>query len=159
MWGRKRNDASWPETFTTTSGTNLLGSSFPPANTGAALLGHLVAVTEGATRGLHQQNHEIEQAATAVNQMSAARPQVLRIRQWMRLQSPSIQLTDSAETIICLIASSFTLKLVDESLDLSLSQPTDAIKAHPAECGIQLFIEHKMAQFCCGRNRAERQFR
>jgi methyl-accepting chemotaxis protein len=32
----------------------------------------LNAVTEDSTRGLHQQNHEIEQAATAVNEMTAA---------------------------------------------------------------------------------------
>ena len=32
----------------------------------------LSCVTEDATRGLHQQNQEIEQAATAVNQMTAA---------------------------------------------------------------------------------------
>lgn len=32
----------------------------------------LSCVTEDATRGLNQQNHEIEQAATAVNQMTAA---------------------------------------------------------------------------------------
>ncbi|MDP0919189.1 methyl-accepting chemotaxis protein, partial [Klebsiella pneumoniae] len=32
----------------------------------------LSCVTEDATRGLYQQNQEIEQAATAVNQMTAA---------------------------------------------------------------------------------------
>jgi methyl-accepting chemotaxis protein len=32
----------------------------------------LNVVTENSTRGLHQQNHEIEQAATAVNEMTAA---------------------------------------------------------------------------------------
>ncbi len=38
----------------------------------------LNAVTEDSTRGLHQQNHEIEQAATAVNQMTAAVDEVAR---------------------------------------------------------------------------------
>ena len=35
-------------------------------------------VTEDSTRGLHQQNHEIEQAATAVNEMTAAVDEVAR---------------------------------------------------------------------------------
>lgn len=38
----------------------------------------LSAVTEDSTRGLHQQNHEIEQAATAVNEMTAAVDEVAR---------------------------------------------------------------------------------
>lgn len=38
----------------------------------------LNAVTEDSTRGLHQQNHEIEQAATAVNEMTAAVDEVAR---------------------------------------------------------------------------------
>ena len=38
----------------------------------------LNAVTEDSTRGLHQQNHEIEQAAAAVNQMTAAVDEVAR---------------------------------------------------------------------------------
>ena len=38
----------------------------------------LHAVTEDSTRGLHQQNNEIEQAATAVNQMTAAVEEVAR---------------------------------------------------------------------------------
>jgi methyl-accepting chemotaxis protein len=38
----------------------------------------LTAVTEGSTRGLHQQNAEIEQAATAVNQMTSAVEEVAR---------------------------------------------------------------------------------
>ena len=38
----------------------------------------LHAVTEDSTRGLHQQNHEIEQAATAVNEMTAAVDEVAR---------------------------------------------------------------------------------
>ncbi|SHM94823.1 methyl-accepting chemotaxis protein [Phytopseudomonas punonensis] len=38
----------------------------------------LHAVTEDSTRGLHQQNTEIEQAATAVNQMTAAVEEVAR---------------------------------------------------------------------------------
>lgn len=38
----------------------------------------LNTVTEDATRGLHQQNHEIEQAAAAVNQMTAAVDEVAR---------------------------------------------------------------------------------
>lgn len=38
----------------------------------------LHAVTEDATRGLHQQNTEIEQAATAVNEMTAAVEEVAR---------------------------------------------------------------------------------
>jgi len=38
----------------------------------------LNAVTEDSTRGLHQQNHEIEQAATAVNEMTAAVDKVAR---------------------------------------------------------------------------------
>ena len=35
-------------------------------------------VTEDSTRGLHQQNHEIEQAATAVNEMTTAVDEVAR---------------------------------------------------------------------------------
>ncbi|MCD1607946.1 methyl-accepting chemotaxis protein [Stutzerimonas kunmingensis] len=38
----------------------------------------LNAVTEDSTRGLHQQNHEIEQAAAAVNEMTAAVDEVAR---------------------------------------------------------------------------------
>ncbi|MBU0565469.1 methyl-accepting chemotaxis protein [Stutzerimonas kunmingensis] len=38
----------------------------------------LNVVTEDSTRGLHQQNHEIEQAATAVNEMTAAVDEVAR---------------------------------------------------------------------------------
>lgn len=38
----------------------------------------LNAVTEDSTRGLHQQNHEIEQAATAVNEMTTAVDEVAR---------------------------------------------------------------------------------
>jgi len=38
----------------------------------------LNVVTEDSTRGLHQQNHEIEQAAAAVNQMTAAVDEVAR---------------------------------------------------------------------------------
>jgi len=38
----------------------------------------LNAVTEDATRGLHQQNHEIEQAAAAVNEMTVAVDEVAR---------------------------------------------------------------------------------
>jgi methyl-accepting chemotaxis protein len=38
----------------------------------------LTAVTEDSTRGLHQQNGEIEQAATAVNEMTAAVEEVAR---------------------------------------------------------------------------------
>ncbi|WP_407291021.1 methyl-accepting chemotaxis protein [Stutzerimonas zhaodongensis] len=38
----------------------------------------LNAVTEDSTRGLHQQNHEIESAATAVNEMTAAVDEVAR---------------------------------------------------------------------------------
>ena len=38
----------------------------------------LNAVTEDSSRGLHQQNHEIEQAATAVNEMTAAVDEVAR---------------------------------------------------------------------------------
>jgi methyl-accepting chemotaxis protein len=38
----------------------------------------LNTVTEDSTRGLHQQNHEIEQAATAVNEMTAAVDEVAR---------------------------------------------------------------------------------
>ncbi len=38
----------------------------------------LNAVTEDSTRGLHQQSHEIEQAATAVNEMTAAVDEVAR---------------------------------------------------------------------------------
>ena len=38
----------------------------------------LTAVTEGSTRGLHQQNAEIEQAATAVNEMTSAVEEVAR---------------------------------------------------------------------------------
>ncbi|WP_421684458.1 methyl-accepting chemotaxis protein [Stutzerimonas urumqiensis] len=38
----------------------------------------LNAVTEDSTRGLHQQNHEIEQAAAAVNQMTTAVDEVAR---------------------------------------------------------------------------------
>ncbi len=38
----------------------------------------LNVVTEDSTRGLHQQNHEIEQAATAVNEMSTAVDEVAR---------------------------------------------------------------------------------
>jgi methyl-accepting chemotaxis protein len=38
----------------------------------------LTAVTDGSTRGLHQQNAEIEQAATAVNQMTSAVEEVAR---------------------------------------------------------------------------------
>ena len=38
----------------------------------------LNAVTEDATRGLHQQNNEIDQAATAVNEMTAAVDEVAR---------------------------------------------------------------------------------
>ena len=38
----------------------------------------LNTVTEDATRGLHQQNNEIEQAATAVNEMTAAVDEVAR---------------------------------------------------------------------------------
>jgi methyl-accepting chemotaxis protein len=38
----------------------------------------LSAVTEDSTRGLHQQNNEIEQAATAVNQMTCAVEEVAR---------------------------------------------------------------------------------
>lgn len=38
----------------------------------------LNAVTEESTRGLHQQNHEIEQAAAAVNEMTAAVDEVAR---------------------------------------------------------------------------------
>ncbi len=38
----------------------------------------LNVVTEDSTRGLHQQNHEIEQAATAVNEMTTAVDEVAR---------------------------------------------------------------------------------
>ena len=38
----------------------------------------LNTVTEDSTRGLHEQNHEIEQAATAVNEMTAAVDEVAR---------------------------------------------------------------------------------
>jgi methyl-accepting chemotaxis protein len=38
----------------------------------------LNAVTEDSTRGLHQQSHEIDQAATAVNEMTAAVDEVAR---------------------------------------------------------------------------------
>ncbi|WP_313088778.1 methyl-accepting chemotaxis protein [Pseudomonas sp.] len=38
----------------------------------------LNSVTEDSTRGLHQQNHEIESAATAVNEMTAAVDEVAR---------------------------------------------------------------------------------
>lgn len=38
----------------------------------------LSAVTEDSTRGLHQQNNEIEQAATAVNEMTSASEEVAR---------------------------------------------------------------------------------
>ncbi|WJN57182.1 methyl-accepting chemotaxis protein [Pseudomonas sp. SO81] len=44
----------------------------------AAASEELTAVTDGATQGLHQQNAEIEQAATAVNQMTSAVEEVAR---------------------------------------------------------------------------------
>jgi methyl-accepting chemotaxis protein len=44
----------------------------------AAASEELTTVTEGSTRGLHQQNAEIEQAATAVNQMTSAVEEVAR---------------------------------------------------------------------------------
>ncbi len=51
-----------------TNASNQLASAAEELNT----------VTEVSTRGLHQQNHEIEQAATAVNQMTAAVDEVAR---------------------------------------------------------------------------------
>lgn len=44
----------------------------------AAAAEELNVVTEDSSRGLHQQNHEIEQAATAVNEMTAAVDEVAR---------------------------------------------------------------------------------
>ncbi|PWB35125.1 methyl-accepting chemotaxis protein [Pseudomonas sp. SDI] len=48
------------------------------ANQLASASEQLHAVTEGSTRGLHQQNAEIEQAATAVNEMTSAVEEVAR---------------------------------------------------------------------------------
>lgn len=48
-----------------------------------------------------------------------------------RLQDGCIGL--SAKAIAYLVASCFALELIDESLNLSLHQATDAIEAHSAE--------------------------
>lgn len=57
--------------------TTILGIS-DSSNQLASASEELSAVTEDATRGLHQQSDEIEQAATAVNEMTAAVDEVAR---------------------------------------------------------------------------------
>src|SRR5690606_16729740 len=51
---------------------NTIQSISDSSNQLASAAEELNVVTEDSTRGLHQQNHEIEQAATAVNEMTAA---------------------------------------------------------------------------------------
>ena len=57
---------------------NTIQSISDSSNQLASAAEELNAVTEDSTRGLHQQNHEIEQAATAVNEMTAAVDEVAR---------------------------------------------------------------------------------
>ena len=57
---------------------NLRGTIPESSNQLASAAEELNAVTEDSTRGLHQQIHEIEQAAAAVNQMTAAVDEVAR---------------------------------------------------------------------------------
>ncbi|MCQ4287516.1 methyl-accepting chemotaxis protein [Pseudomonas stutzeri] len=57
---------------------NTLQGISDSSNQLASAAEELNAVTEDSTRGLHQQNHEIEQAATAVNEMTAAVDEVAR---------------------------------------------------------------------------------
>lgn len=57
---------------------NTIQSIADSSNQLASAAEELNVVTEDSTRGLHQQNHEIEQAATAVNEMTAAVDEVAR---------------------------------------------------------------------------------
>jgi hypothetical protein len=59
--------------------------------------------------------------------------------------SDSARKSTSAKTVACLVSSCFALELVDESLDLSLRQATDAIEAHPTEGQVQLLIKNNVA--------------
>lgn len=59
--------------------------------------------------------------------------------------SDSARKSTSAKTVACLVSSCFALELVDESLDLSLRQTTDAIEAHPTEGQVQLLIKNNVA--------------